>query len=52
MFLGITINMKVVFGSFSENCDRSLSDLARFSLISDRSRFSGGFTLSSLAEDA
>jgi hypothetical protein len=33
MLLGITIKMKVVFGSVSENCDSSLADLAQFSLI-------------------
>jgi len=36
MFWGVTINMKVIFGSVSENCYGSLSDLARFSLISYR----------------
>jgi len=36
MFWGIKINMKVVFGSVSESCDRSLSDLTRFrSVLSD-----------------
>jgi len=36
MFWSVTINMKVVFGSVSESCDRSLSDLTRFrSALSD-----------------
>ena len=41
MFWSITINVKVVFGSVSENCNRSLSDSARFFLISYRSGLFG-----------
>ena len=47
--------MKAVFGSVSENSDRSLSDLTRFRpVFSDflPSGLFGGFILSLLAEDA
>jgi len=36
MFWGVPINMKAVFESVSESCDRFLSDLTRFrSVLSD-----------------
>jgi len=36
MFWGVTINMKSIFESISESCDKSLSDLTRFrSVLSD-----------------